>query len=119
MVFEFFTWWYSRGWLGAWRTARNWVVKVEMEFSTLVLLRTLFAPWKRIVALPGRSIDEKFRAMIDNLVSRVIGFMVRLLVLLAAGVLIILTAAAGLVLAIAWPFVPLATAYFFYRSIKG
>src|ERR1035437_1805456 len=119
MVFEFFVWWYGRGWLEAWRTARNWVMKVEMEFSTLVLLQTLFAPWKQIITFPGRSIGEKFQAMLDNLVSRVIGFWVRFFVLLIAAMLIAITAIAGLALAIAWPFVPLASAYCFYRSLTG
>jgi len=75
-------------------------------FSVDVLIKTLFSPWKRIISLPGRSLDEKFRAAIDNLVSRVIGFMVRILVLIAAVIIMIVTLAVGVALAILWPLIP-------------
>jgi len=119
MFLELTLWWYSKGWLKAFNTALKWVNKVQMEFSVPVLLGTLFSPWKQIVSLPGKSLDDKFRAMIDNLVSRFIGFIVRLLVLLAALVLMALAAAAGLVMVAAWPFAPLAVVYLTYRSVKG
>ena len=100
-------WWYGPGWLGAWKGSLTWVKNVQLAFSVDVLLKTLFSPWKRIISLPGRSMDEKFRAMIDNLVSRVIGFMVRVIVLIAALVMILITAVAGVTLALLWPLVPL------------
>ena len=106
MLFEFFVWWYGPGWLQAWKNSTLWVKNVSQAFSVDVLLKTLFAPWKRIVSLPGRSLDEKFRAMIDNLVSRVIGFAVRIIVLIAALVMIATTAVAGLALAVLWPLIP-------------
>ena len=119
MLFEFFAWWYGRGWLEAWRTARRWVVRVQMEFSAPVLLRTLFSPWKQIVTLPGHSPGDKLRAMLDNLVSRCIGFIVRFLALISALVMMILAGLAGLVVAVAWPVVPLAAVYLLFRSLAG
>src|SRR3990167_8829245 len=119
MLFEFFAWWYGPGWLQAWRDSLNWAQKVQQAFSVDILLKTLFSPWKRIVSLPGRSIDEKFRAAIDNLVSRVIGFVVRSLVLISALVMIAVTAVAGVVLAILWPLVPLLGAGLIFWGILG
>ncbi|HXY17886.1 MAG TPA: hypothetical protein VEH48_00505 [Candidatus Nitrosopolaris sp.] len=119
MLFEFLGWWYGRGWLKAVQTARGWVREVEREFSAGILIKTLFSPWKQIVSLPGQSIDEKFRATLDNLVSRSIGFIVRLITLLSAGVLLILALILGLLLVIAWPFGPLAFVYLVFRSVKG
>ncbi len=72
-----------------------------------MLLKTLFSPWKRIVVVGGRSLDAKFHAAIDNLVSRVIGFFVRIIVLIAAVIIISLAALGGLMLAILWPLLPL------------
>jgi len=106
MLFEFFAWWYGPGWLQAWRDSLNWAQKVQQAFSVDVLLKTLFSPWKRIVSLPGRSLEEKFRAAIDNLVSRVIGFFVRLIVIFAAFVMIAATLLAGITLALLWPLIP-------------
>ena len=106
MLFEFFAWWYGPGWVRAWRDSLIWTKKVQRTFSVDVLLKTLFSPWKRIVSLPGRSLDEKFRAAIDNLVSRVIGFFVRIIILFAASVMIFGTLLAGITLAALWPLIP-------------
>jgi hypothetical protein len=106
MLFEFFFWWYGRGWKRAWRDCFLWVQNVQQAFSVDVLIKTLFSPWKRIVTLPGRSIDEKIHAAIDNLLSRVVGFIVRMIVLIVAVIMIIITFVAGLAVAIAWPFLP-------------
>ena len=107
MLIEFLFWWYGSGWKRAWRECLLWTKNVSQSFSVGILLKTLFAPWKRIIALPGRSLDEKFRGMVDNLVSRVVGFFVRLAVLLAASVMILATAAVGIAIAVIWPLLPL------------
>jgi hypothetical protein len=119
MFFEFFTWWYGRGWIGIWRYIWKSILSVEKQFSLFILLNTLFAPWKRIVSIPGRSIDERFKALIDNLFSRTIGFIVRLFTLVVAVILIIVVGMICLILAIAWPFVPLVVIYLFYKGITG
>ena len=76
-------------------------------FSISTLLRTLFAPWRRIVSYPGASLDDKLRAMLDNLVSRGVGFVVRLFVLLAVAVLAVVIIIVDVVQIVAWPLVPL------------
>lgn len=119
MLFEFFAWWYGPGWLSAWKNSLTWVKKVQMAFSIDVLLRTLFSPWKRIVVTGGRSIDEKFRAAMDNLVSRVIGFFVRLIILFTAVVLIGVTAIGGILLAVVWPLLPLLGLGLIFWGILG
>jgi hypothetical protein len=119
MFFEFFAWWYGRGWINAWLRAGRWVTKVQMEFSIPVLLRTLFSPWRQIVSLPGRTIDQRFRAALDNFISRCVGFFVRLIVLVCAVLIMTIVGLAGLIVAIAWPFVPVAFIYFVYRSLLG
>lgn len=119
MLFEFLRWWYGPGWADAWKRAGFLVVGTERAFSTKVLLKTLFSPWKQIVFLPGRSLDEKFRAAIDNLISRTVGFFARLTALTAALVLGILSAILGFASAIAWPFLPPAFIYLIFRGITG
>lgn len=119
MFVEFVSWWYGRGWLEAWKTAGSWVKKVQLTFSIPLLVRTLFSPWKQIISMPGRSIEAKFRAVIDNLVSRTIGFFVRLFALLAAGVIMLFAAIIGFVVAILWPTIPIIFLYCAFRSITG
>jgi hypothetical protein len=119
MLFEFFGWWYGQGWIESWKRAQHWVDLVRLQFSIPVLLRTLFSPWRQIVSLPGRSLEERFRSALDNLVSRFIGFLVRLLVLFTALLLMVVVGLIGLVIAIIWPLIPLAFAYGVFRSITG
>lgn len=119
MLFEFVRWWYGPGWLDATARARDLIVSTQKAFSAGVLLRTLFSPWKQIVTLPGRSLSDRFKAGIDNLVSRVVGFFARLITLLAATILISLMAFLGFISVVVWPVLPVAFGYFIFRSITG
>jgi hypothetical protein len=106
LFLEFFQWWYGAGWARAAKGALNLVKKVELSFSIPILLRTLFAPWKMIISPSGRSLDEKMRAALDNLVSRTVGFFVRIFSLIAAVVLISGAAIVGATIAFSWPLIP-------------
>lgn len=77
-------------------------------FSVSQLLRTLFAPWRRIITYPGASLGERIRAWGDNVFSRSIGFVVRLIVLLAALVTSVVVALLTLVELVIWPLLPIA-----------
>lgn len=108
LVFSFLSWWYGRGWKQVFESLGPRLRGVAESFSVAQLMRTLFQPWRRIVTYPGTSLDAKARAMLDNLVSRGIGFVVRSGVLIGA-----FFAAVGIGLftfleVIAWPLLPLA-----------
>src|SRR3972149_5977553 len=107
MLFDLLGWWYKHGWLEAWRKVSEVALSVLAMFAVPVLLRTLFSPWKQIISLPGRSIDEKFRASLDNLISRLIGFLVRLGALMVAALTTLVAGAVALAVAVCWPAIPL------------
>jgi len=107
MVLEFFVWWYTTGWLETLQRIGGHIEAVWRMFSVPILLRTLFAPWRRIVTTPGKGMDQLFRSMLDNTISRLVGFVVRLFVLLAAIVLTCGMAIFGLVVTVLWPLLPL------------
>jgi len=81
---------------------------VMNAFSVRQLLRTLFAPWRRIITYPGASLEDRFRAWGDNLFSRVIGLVVRLFVLFAAAVTLALVALLNAAELVIWPLLPVA-----------
>lgn len=112
-------WWYGAGWAEAWKAVSRRPAATARAFSVPILLKTLFAPWRRIVAPPARSLDAKLRAGVDNLVSRVIGFTVRFFVLLAAGLLALASFIVSLVLAVAWPLLPALALYYLVRGVIG
>jgi len=108
LAYEFLRWWYGPGWSGVIRNLQRRIHTLGEAFSVGILLRTLFAPWRRIVTYPGVGIGPRLRAMGDNLVSRCIGFLVRLLVLIAAAVSAVALLILGLVQLAAWPVLPAA-----------
>jgi hypothetical protein len=116
MLFELLRWWYGPGWMLAFRRISVRTQNVAMAFSVPILLRTLFSPWKRIVTSGAKSLDAKFRAAIDNLVSRTVGFTVRCLVLITAAIMTGGTFAGSIFIAVVWPLVPLLIIYCLIRT---
>lgn len=108
LVASFLSWWYGAGWARVTRSLGSRLQAILDNFSVKQLLRTLFAPWRRIITYPGRSLEERFRALGDNLFSRAIGFVVRVIVLIAACVALFIIALLTLVEIVVWPLLPLA-----------
>lgn len=108
LVASFFMWWYGRGWREVATSFGSRLHGVADAFSAGQLLRTLFAPWRRIITPPGAGLSAKLRAWGDNVVSRAVGFVVRLLVLIAAFVAVIFVGILTLIELIVWPLMPVA-----------
>ncbi len=106
LVYEFFRWWYGPGWIGVGRGLNRRLSNLAEAFSVDLLLRTLFAPWRRIVSYPEASLGAHFHALIDNFVSRCIGFIVRLSVIIAAGLSAVVLLILGVGQLVAWPVLP-------------
>src|SRR4051812_6310018 len=92
LALSFFSWWYGRGWREVAGSFRPRLKGIADSFSVGQLLPTLFAPWRRIITQPGRSLEERWRAWADNMFSRVIGFAIRLGVLFFALVTLLIVA---------------------------
>ena len=105
---SFFTWWYGRGWKQVFANFRPRLQGVLNAFSVTQLTRTLFAPWRRIITEPGANITDRFRAWGDNIFSRMIGFVVRVFVLLGAIITLLGVAILTILELIVWPLAPLA-----------
>ena len=105
---QFFVWWYGEGWRQQARLGMKRVEMTSRAFSAPLLLSTLFAPWRRIVTYPSASLQAKMAAVGDNLVSRAVGFTVRVFVLITAGVMIFAMGFYAIFMMIAWPLIPVA-----------
>jgi len=103
------SWWYGRGWLGQWkRIAERFSATIEF-FSIFQLLSTFFAPFRQISAISASdgSFGSAFRAFIDQLISRIIGSIVRFFTILFGIFVIVFQAIYEIVIMIAWWLVPL------------
>lgn len=108
LVFSLISWWYGSGWVWAAGRVKARLARISRDYSVSILLKTLFSPWKQLITSTGATsnINLKFNIFIDNLVSRIVGFMVRSLTLLAAGVILVLTLTIGLFVLVLWPVIP-------------
>jgi hypothetical protein len=101
-------WWYGLGWLQQWRQVAIRTKSIGGAYSGKTLLKTMFAPWKRVITSnsSNATLQQKFQSIIDNLVSRMVGAVVRTFTLLAALVSLAFVAIFSILLALIWPFLP-------------
>lgn len=100
-------WWYTRGWKVFITKLMDKLRNAADFFSISLLIRTLFAPFKQIDANGGgNALADKMRAFGDRLMSRFIGAVMRLGILIVGLVLLILESIVGLVLIMLWPLMP-------------
>jgi len=119
MIFQMLRWWYGPGWLQATHRITSLPLGVERHFSFSLLGQTLFSPWRRIVSIGGRGLDAKIRDALDNFVSRCVGFVIRLFVLMTALGGMISAFVFGILMAAIWPLLPLFVVYCIIRGITG
>ena len=109
MLMAFFSWWYGEGWRRQVSRATTRIDNLLDFFSFELLLRTLFAPFRQISAgQVSGPLAVQWRAFVDLLVSRCIGAMVRLAVLLAGVVALLLSGVFAVAHLLVWPLLPLA-----------
>jgi hypothetical protein len=107
LVMAFLQWWYGPGWRNAGHRLLERLRRTYFSFSIPSLLRTLFAPWRRIISAPGSSLQQKLRAAVDNAVSRAVGLIMRLIVLVAGLAVLAFTMVTGGLIVLLWPILPL------------
>ena len=101
-------WWYSDGWL---RRARIVSAKLDSSldyFSMGLLVKTLFSPFRQISA--GRTdgpIGVQLRAFADKLISRLIGAIVRICILLVGAIVIVFQVLIGFLILVFWAAIPI------------
>lgn len=111
IILTLWQWWYRHGWQSAASALLQFLKAILQNFSVPVLVRTLFAPWKRTVnvAGPNTPIQVRLQWWIGNQVSRFIGFIIRAFVLMVALLMLLVGAIGGGLLLLAWPLAPVAT----------
>lgn len=106
----FWKWYYGeaiRDILTGWK---NFIIFSLGYFSVPLLLKTLFAPWRRDITKRPRGLDFKklFEYLSFNAISRGIGFIVRFLTICVGILFFFLVIILGALFFIVWLFLPLA-----------
>ena len=83
------------------------VLKNLDYFSIPILLKTLLAPWKRdIINTQGMTLNERFRVWVFNLISRLVGAVIRLFTIFFGLFLTLFIMVFGLAAAVVWILLP-------------
>ncbi len=82
-MITYLSWWYAQEPIYLWRAVNVVSGKIIQAFSVPVLLRTLFDPWKRdIQRVENASLDVRYHIWVENMLSRLVGFVVRIFTIL-------------------------------------
>ena len=102
------SWWYGVGWKQRASIYREKIASLVDYFSIDLLVKTLFAPYRQISAgkISG-PIGVQWRAFVDRLISRLIGAVVRSIILLVGIISIVLATLIYGLTFIIWGFIPL------------
>lgn len=106
---SFFKWWYSDGWQQRARKIATSLDGVIDYFSISLLVKTLFQPFRQ--DSNGRvdgALDAKMHALAENLISRVLGALIRLVVLIFGMLSIAAFAIWSVIVLVGWAIVPVA-----------
>ena len=108
MLMAFFSWWYTTGWARQLSRTSERLASLFDYFSFELLLHTLFSPYRQISA--GRvdgPLGVRLQAVFDRFISRIIGGMIRIVLLLVGVLTIIVVSIFALVELAIWPLIPL------------
>lgn len=114
------SWWYGSGWKACILGTRERLARTYDYFSIDLLARTLFSPFRQISAgKVSGSLETRWRAFVDRLLSRAIGGMIRSTLIVIGSVWLLVQSLIGVVTIVAWIFVPILPLMGFIAMVAG
>ena len=91
--------------LGVWK---NYILFALNYFSLPILLKSLFSPWRKYKwnYPKGFDVGEFFSTLISNAVSRILGALVRIVLIVIGIIFQIFVVIAGLIIFLLWILIP-------------
>jgi hypothetical protein len=109
IVHHYFFWHYSRAFIELFTTWKNFVWFIGHYFSLKQLLFSWFSPWKRTIEGRGEkwNFEDLAGYIIINLVSRIVGAVIRTIIIFLGLVSLLASIILGVCALIFWLFAPL------------
>ena len=102
-----FFWWYTKAPGDLLYFLKALFSNLNNNFSIITVFKTLFSPWKRMAMGRGKGIYAFWDWFVDNMISRGIGFIVRVFLIIAYFFCLILYIIFALILLFCWAFLPI------------
>ncbi len=108
IIYDYFVWHYTRAWREIGGVWRNYLWFVVHFFSIPQLMRSWFAPFKRVTEGRGNTwnFEDLAGFVVINILSRVIGAIVRTVLILIGLVALLVTFCVGMLIYITWILLP-------------
>ncbi|OHA88017.1 MAG: hypothetical protein A2653_01625 [Candidatus Zambryskibacteria bacterium RIFCSPHIGHO2_01_FULL_43_25] len=106
---DYTRWHYSGGLKALWRNVRVFFTFLVHLFSLPILVRTIFLPWRRMNESYKKGFDpgDFFSTLVVNTVLRLVGFVIRLVVILVGVCLLALATICSVLIVLSWLLAPL------------
>jgi len=120
MILTYFKWHYGEGVKELLSIVASFFLFILHFFSMPLLLKTLFHPWRRMNEAYKRGLDPEalLSALLVNIIMRGVGFVSRISIIIIGVILLVIGGVLGLLLVIAWLFLPLLLVILFAVSIS-
>lgn len=119
-MITYFSWWYLDEPIYLFKSLKITTLRVFYSFSVPELISTLFAPWKKdILYKENPSLSESFQILIGNMISRLVGAIVRFITILTGLILTAFVFLVGLLFLIGWLVLPIIILYLLFNGIKN
>ena len=118
-VLSYLTWHYGQAFTEIWNTTTNFIWALYHFFSVSLLFKTLFSPWRKMDVSYGKgiSMDNFFGPLIVNTVMRLVGMLIRSIVIVMGLSSILIIFLLGCAAIILWPFLPLIIIFLLYKAL--
>ena len=118
IVLAFFVWWFKETPAKIIYIGQKTVGRAFEFFSITLLLKSLFSPWKRDETdTSNMALEDKVKVLMMNLVSRLVGAVVRSGTILVGLLIISATFLASLAAVIGFILLPIILVYFIARGL--
>lgn len=115
----YLTWHYTHALRGVFSIWSNLLWFVAHFFSIRLLLRTLFSPWKRMhEAYSIRGFEDFFGSLVVNTMSRIVGALVRFIVICIGVSLLLSVALLGLLFFVLWICAPVVLVFLLVTGLN-
>jgi hypothetical protein len=114
------SWWYGAGWKMRFIVLRSQLASSYDYFSIGLLTTSLFAPYRQISAgKVNGPVAIQFRAFVDRQISRVIGAVVRTILITAGLIWLLIQVLMGAAVIAAWLVIPFLPLIGFIMTLSG
>lgn len=117
---NFFVWWYGEGLIRLLRYEAAFFSYLKTLFSVKESVYHLFSPWKRLVGKRRPGLDGFRDWLVDNLISRGVGFVMRitlLIVFMLSSTIYLLGCLFFIALWVGWPIILPLGLYWGFKNV--